>query len=66
MTHWENAGYIDTLAAACAEAGGFESAVKWQKKVVELLTESQRAAGTEEFDERLKLYESGMPYRERP
>jgi len=68
LTNWKKAHYVGTLAAAYAETGDFDSAVKQQKKAMDLLTEEE---GEEEelrgdFEERLKLYQSGKPYRERP
>jgi WD40 repeat protein/serine/threonine protein kinase/tetratricopeptide (TPR) repeat protein len=66
LTTWENTSYIDTLAAAYAEAGDFTSAVKWQKEAIELLTDEQAAGAGDEFAERLRLYESDKPYREGP
>jgi WD40 repeat protein/tetratricopeptide (TPR) repeat protein len=66
LTSWENASYVDTLAAACAEAGDFESAVKWQEKAIELLTEKNPPEWQTEWEERVKLYQSGKPYRESP
>jgi WD40 repeat protein/serine/threonine protein kinase len=66
LTEWKKAQYVDTLAAAYAETGDFESAVKWQKKAISLLTEEDPAEWPAEFQERLKLYESGKPYRESP
>jgi serine/threonine protein kinase/Flp pilus assembly protein TadD len=64
LTEWKEANFIDTLAAAYAEAGDFDSAVKWQKQVLNLLTEKQPAGWRGEFEARLKLYQSGRPYRE--
>jgi len=43
----------------------FKSAVKWQKKAIDLLTEKQEELRAD-FEERLKLYQSGKPYRESP
>ena len=66
LTQWKEAMYVDTLAAAYAEVGDFESAVKWQKEAINLLTKKEPAEWPGQFDERLKLYESGKPYRESP
>jgi WD40 repeat protein/tetratricopeptide (TPR) repeat protein/tRNA A-37 threonylcarbamoyl transferase component Bud32 len=66
LTQWKEAQYVDTLAAAYSETGDFDSAVKWQKKAISLLTKEDPAEWPGEFDERLKLYESGKPYRESP
>jgi tetratricopeptide (TPR) repeat protein len=35
LTRWQNPPMIDTLAAACAEAGDFDSAVKWENQVLQ-------------------------------
>ncbi|MCE9562496.1 MAG: tetratricopeptide repeat protein [Planctomycetes bacterium] len=37
LTEWSEAGFLDTLAAAYAECGEFDDAVKWQEKAMELL-----------------------------
>ncbi len=67
LTDWKNADYVDTLAAAYAEAGDFKSAVKWQKEAINLWTEKKLPPGWQaKFEERLKLYQSGKPYRESP
>jgi tetratricopeptide (TPR) repeat protein len=54
LTDWKKAGYLNTLAAAYAEVGDFDSAEKWQRKAIELLPESR--AG---FESRLKRYQAG-------
>jgi tetratricopeptide (TPR) repeat protein len=64
LTKWKTANDVDTLAAAYAEAGDFESAVKWQKEAINLLTGKEPAEWRSGFEARLKLYQSGKPYRE--
>ena len=53
-------GYLDTLAAAFAEAGRFEDAVRWQEKAVALVESDHKA----DYESRLVLYQAGQPYRE--
>ncbi len=52
---------LDTLAAAYAEAGRFDDAVRWQTRAVELAPE----AGKAELQSRLDLYKTEKPYRAR-
>jgi len=66
LTDWKNADYVDTLAASYAEAGDFDSAVEWQKKAIDLLTEDISAESRSNYESRLNLYQSGKPYREVP
>jgi tetratricopeptide (TPR) repeat protein len=54
------AGFLDTLAAAYAEAGQFESAVRWQEKTIEMVPPDQRG----EYEQRLELYRAGQPFRD--
>jgi tetratricopeptide (TPR) repeat protein len=65
LTDWKKAHYVGTLAAAYAETGDFDSAVEWQRKAIDLLTEEEEELRAD-FEERLKLYQSGKPYRENP
>jgi tetratricopeptide (TPR) repeat protein len=65
LTNFKKAHYVGTLAAAYAETGDYDSAVKWQKKAIDLLTEKQEYLRAD-FEERLKLYQSGKPYRQSP
>ncbi len=60
LTHWKNAGMLDTLAAAHAECGQFPEAIKWQTKALELANKRQ----TEEFRRRLQMYQTKRPYRQ--
>jgi tetratricopeptide (TPR) repeat protein len=62
LTSWNVANYLDTLAAAYAEAGQFPEAIRWQEKSLEF-PEFVKASGTR-ARERLNLYRSGKPYRE--
>ena len=61
LSDWKNAAYIDTLAAACAELGDFESALKWQTEAIGL---SSNAKDRERAEARLKLYQNKKPYRD--
>jgi tetratricopeptide (TPR) repeat protein len=62
MTGWKNWAYLDTLAAAYAETGDFENAVKFQTQAIEMSAASDgRRAG---MLKRLELYHKQKPYRE--
>jgi len=60
-TNRRNAESLDTLAAAYAETGDFAAAVAAEKEAIGLMKEGKMKADGES---RLKLYESGRPYRE--
>ena len=67
LTEWEEAGHIDTLAAAYAEAGDYEQAVKWQREAMAKASpedESAEAGEDSGFEDRLQAYEAGRPHRE--
>ena len=55
-------GFLDTLAAAHAEAGNFAQAVKYQEKAVRMAPLRVR----KKFQARLVLYRQNKPYREPP
>ncbi|HEX5446205.1 MAG TPA: tetratricopeptide repeat protein, partial [Pirellulales bacterium] len=62
LTEWKRAAFVDTLAAAYAEAGDFEAAVRWQTKAIELSVEKTIRKAAEE---RLELYREHRPFRTR-
>lgn len=62
LTHWKRPGYIDTLAAAYAETGQFEEAVKYQSRALEDTGYQQRHGGWAR--KVLELYKDKKPYRE--
>jgi serine/threonine protein kinase/tetratricopeptide (TPR) repeat protein len=64
LREWKDADYVDALAAAYAEAGDFNSAVKWEKEAISLSPEEESAKRYNDFEGRLELYQSGKPYRE--
>ncbi len=59
LTGWMDAGLLDILAAACAEAGDFDDAVKWENK---FFTYSIPEDLAKKARERLALYQNHQPY----
>jgi tetratricopeptide (TPR) repeat protein len=55
---WKEPDFIETLAAAFAESGDFEQALKWQKKAIASFGEARDGTRS-----RLRAYEQGQPYR---
>jgi tetratricopeptide (TPR) repeat protein len=62
LTNWKDSGYLDTLAAAYAEARDFEKAVEFQKKAVS--SPGFPKAHLKESQARVELYTQKKPYRE--
>ncbi|HVX13993.1 MAG TPA: tetratricopeptide repeat protein [Pirellulales bacterium] len=62
LSAWKDAYSLDTLAAACAEAGEFDEAQRWQKKAIDLLAADPSFAAAAR--ERLALYQNHERYRE--
>ena len=56
------AARLDTLAAAYAETGQFEKAVRVQKEAIALLSEQ---AEKDDYSSRLRLFESNTPYHKK-
>jgi len=59
LTHWENASFLDTLAAAHAECGQFDEAARWVGQALALVPEEGRA----EYRARQESYRAGKPFR---
>jgi membrane associated rhomboid family serine protease len=59
-TDWENASYLDTLAAAYAESGDFAAALKWSGKAVELSNYADREA----LQKNYRSFQNKQPVRE--
>jgi tetratricopeptide (TPR) repeat protein len=62
LTAWCNANNCGTLAAAFAEAGDFEAAIKYQIKAIEL--KPDHPDFVDAAKERLALYQARKPYRD--
>lgn len=58
--------YLDTLAAAYAEAGRFADAARAQQRAVDALPGNVPGATRDSYRQRVELYRSGQPYREAP
>jgi tetratricopeptide (TPR) repeat protein len=56
--------FVDTLAAAYAEAGDFAKAAETQARAIEVLSANGTRPAIEDFQSRLDLYNQNMPYRE--
>jgi tetratricopeptide (TPR) repeat protein len=66
LSDWHSGGELDTLAAAYASKGDFDSAVKWQTKAIEMGLESHFVKRPEDLKTRLELYKSGKPFIDTP
>jgi len=60
LTQWKEPFTLGTLAAACAEAGDFENAVKWENQ--QLATPGLNASDIADAQKRLALYQARQPY----
>ncbi len=61
ITEYKQAHVLSTLAAAYAETGDFENAVKWSEKSVEMATEGRQK---EDLGKELESFKAGNPVRE--
>ena len=58
-----NPSYLDTLAAALAENGDFDSAISAQEQAIEKLANPEELTSLK-YKERLSAYKNGQPWRE--
>ena len=61
LSHWKGPNYIDTLAAAYAEAGDFDSAVSYQEKAIAI---GEPPEGMKELRQHLDQFKQRRPIRE--
>lgn len=61
LCDWGEWGYIDTLAAAYAEAGDFDSAIKFEQRAISKAKKDDNIKGAQQ---RLALYQQHKPYRD--
>jgi serine/threonine protein kinase/tetratricopeptide (TPR) repeat protein len=64
LTGWNKANFIDTLAAAYAEAGNYAAAVTEQERAIELVTHRRDISIPSGFERRRNLYKSGRAFRQ--
>jgi spermidine synthase len=62
----ESPQILDTLAAAYAEAGRFGEAVETARRALNLPATQNNQPQADAIQSRLKLYEAGSPYHEKP
>ncbi len=63
LSDYKQAHILSTLAAGYAEAGDFETAVKWSKKALEIGKEDGQIG--EQLEAELKSFQEGKPWREK-
>ena len=66
LTGGREAVYLDTLAAAYAEAGRFDEAVETARRGLEIATHQGQSQLGEALASRIHLYEARKPYRDSP
>jgi Flp pilus assembly protein TadD len=62
--HRNDPQFLDTLAAAYAETGQFDRAVRIIQQALSVAEDSGDKGLRESIEERLRLYQSGKPFRE--
>jgi tetratricopeptide (TPR) repeat protein len=62
LSRWQSSGIVDTLAAACAEIGNFDDAVKYETQAINM--NGVLAFRRKRMQQRLELYRQHKPYHE--
>jgi len=62
LAQWTNPAFLDTLAAAYAEAGNFAEAIRWQEKTLAMIAPAD--PNTSGMRERLELYQNNAAYHD--
>jgi tetratricopeptide (TPR) repeat protein len=65
LTQYETAGYIDTLAAAYAEAGQFDDAFRTAERAIARALKSGQKELADRIKQALELYRAGKPLHQR-
>ena len=60
LNGWKDAGSLDLLAAAYAEAGEIEQAIKWENKAIEVAPANHKFLYLRNLD----FYKQGKPHRD--
>jgi tetratricopeptide (TPR) repeat protein len=63
LTKWKDSYCLEALAAAYAETGQFEEAVRWQEKAEKLFDEKDERITKDKLEAHLKLYQAKKPRR---
>ena len=63
LTEYKQGHILSTLAAAYAETGDFDNAIKWSEKSAEV-GKTENADHAEDFKKELETYKAHKPYRE--
>lgn len=66
LTKRQNPDLLDTLAAAYAETGRFDAAIKAAEEARALTDAAHNPETAKQISERLKLYQAGNPYHDKP
>jgi len=64
LTRWRSSFELEAFAAASAENGDFESAVKWQTEAIRLMSSQDWPKQKSDADGRLELFLAEQPFRE--